>query len=317
MFQHFWRSVLVVALAVCCAPASQAQDPILLRYKLQKGTTLLNRHQVENKTTQMLNGMTIDSDITQVTIDLRAIDELDAEGTAKIKTKTERLKTAIKIGPLGNYDFDSQKPERDKSSTLGTALTPLYERIVGSELQAELTSRGVVKNFTGYSQLVGDLVKNNPLAQQFGAGGSDSAAKLSFQGQWVVLPEAPVKTGEKWDNPFEMEMPGLGTVKGKETVTLLAVETREGHSIAKLSITNDISFELNLEMGAAKVTGKVTTSNSEGSAEFDVTIGKLLSQKSKLTLTGQLTVAANGMIIPVQVTQTVSSEQTPLDKLPE
>jgi hypothetical protein len=317
MLQQFARAALFLTLAIGLIHRAQAQDPILLKYKLEKGTQSFTRHNATNKTTQKINGTNIESEITQVSIHVQASDDVDAEGTAKLKTKTERLKGTTKITGLGDYEFDSQKPDRDKSSVLGAALTPLYERIVGSDLQAEVTPHGTVKSLTGYAQLVGDLIKDNPLTAQFAGGGTDNAAKLGAQAQWIVFPETAVKPGEKWDNPYEMEMAGLGVVKGKETVTFVAVEQRDTHSIAKLSISNDISFDLKIDMGAAKVSGKVTTSSSEGSAEFDITTGKLVSQKSKLTLTGQLSVVVNNMTIPVDLTQVIESEQTSLDKLPE
>lgn len=295
----------------------QAEEPTLLKYKLEKGSQFITRVKMENKTSQTINGMESVVEITQTSFDIRVIDDVDADGTAKIKTKTERLKQNTKLPPLGDYEFDSQKTERDKSSMLGAALTPLYERLVGSELQFEVTPRGTVKSLTGYSQLVGDLVKANPLTSQFAGGGTDGAAKLGVQGQWVVFPDKPVKPGEKWENPFETEMAGLGIIKGKETVTFLALENRNGHSIAKLSVSNDTSFDLNIEMNGAKVTGKVSTSNSQGTAEFDLTAGRLVSQKGTLTLTGPLTVAVNGATFPIQLTQTIASEQTLLDKLPE
>lgn len=317
MFQRFLQCAQCVALTLFVLGPALADEPVLLRYKLEKGTTLISRTKMETKTTQTINGNNIETVLGQSGIEVRVVDDLDTEGTAKLKTKIERLKANAKLGPAGDFEFDSQKTDRDKASNLGAALTPLYERLVGSELQMEVTPRGVVKSYTGYSQLVGDLVKDNPLASQFAGGGSDGAAKLSAQGQWVAFPEKAIKPGEKWDNPFEMDLPGLGVIKGKETVTLLMVENRDGHSIAKLSSSSDVSFDLKLDMGVAKVSGKITTSNSTGSAEFDVTAGKLLKQNGELTLSGQLSVEANNMTIPVQLTQVVSSENAALDKLPE
>lgn len=317
MFLRFSRRVLLMTLALSLVSPAWADEPITFRYKLEKGAKQITLHKTETKTTQTIAGTDYPNTVGQTSVETKVIDDLGADGTAKFKTKTERLKAVAKLGPAGDYEFDSQKTDRDKSSTLGAALTPLYERLVGSELQFETTPRGVVTSYTGYAQLVGDLVKDNPLASQFAGGGSDSAAKLSTQGQYIVFPEKAVKAGDKWENPFEMEMPGLGTIKGKQIVTFVTLETRDGHSIAKFTTTSDIAFDLNLDMGGMKVTGKITTSNSTGSAEFDVTAGKMLNQKGEVTLTGQLSLSVNNMMIPIQMTQTATTEQTELDKLPE
>ena len=317
MLQRFSQWVQGLALSVLLVGVVHADEPLLLRHKLEKGSTHILRSKVENKTTQSIAGMNLDSAITQTGIEVRVVEDVDANGNAKIKTKTERLKAGTKIPVLGDYEFDSTKPERDKSSSLGSELTPLYERLVGSDLNFEVTSRGVVTSFTGYSQLVADVIKDKPLASQFAGGGSDNVAKLGAQGAWIVFPENAVKPGDKWENPLEMDLAGLGVIKGKETVTLLAIEVRDGHKIAKLSSFSDLAFDAKLDMGGAKVTGKITSTNSSGSSEFDITAGKLLKQTAELTLSGQLTVEVNNTQLPLQLTQTLSSEQVAIDKLPE
>ena len=316
MLQQVARGIQFLTLALFSVNLAVADEPIVLRYKLEKGATLITQSKMGNKTIQTVMGNNVETTISATSIDVRTIDDL-VDGTAKMKSKTERFSGTIKIPTLGEFVFDSKKPDRDKSSVLGAALTPLYERLVGSELQLEVTPRGTVKNLTGYAQLVGDLIKDNPLTAQFASGGSDNAAKMSAQGQWLVFPENGVKVGEKWENPLEIELSGLGVLKGKETITLLSIESRDGHSVAKLSTSTDISFDLKVDMGVAKVSGKVTTANSMGSAEFDITAGKLLKQNAELTLSGELSVEVNNTTVPVQMTQTISSEQVALDKLPE
>lgn len=311
------RGLLGVVLVHTFATFSNAEEPQTFRYRFEKGTQLIQQSKTETKTTQTINAMTIDSMVTQSSIEVRTIEELSPEANALIKTKTERLKATSTLGVTGDYEFDSQKPERDKSSVQGAALTPLYERLTGAELNLEITPRGEVKKLTGYAQLVADLIKNNPIAAQFAGGGSDNAAKLGAQAHWLVFPEKAIKPGDKWENPHELELTGLGLIKGKETVTFLQVEKRDGQDIAKFSNSTEITFDLNLDANGAKVTGKVTTSQSSGSSEFNITTGRLVSQKSEMTLTGQLSVEVNNMNIPVELTQTIVNELTGLDTLPE
>lgn len=317
MFHRVLLALLCVVLTQSIADSARAEDPLTLRYQFEKGTPQVARSKTDNKTTQTINGMNIETTISQTAISSRHVEGIGADGTIKVRVKNERLKSQASVGGAGEYEFDSQKPDRDKSSALGTALTPLYERLVGSELQLEVTPRGEVKSLTGYYQLVDDLIKANPVTAQFAGGGSDNAAKLGEQGQWIIFPEKPIKRGEKWEIPLEMDLPGMGTIKGKGTTTLLMLETRGTQQIAKFSTTADVSFDLNLEVNGAKVTGKVTTSNSSGSAEFNVTTGRMLKQNNELTLTGQLSVEVNNMTIPVQVNQTITTEHETLDKLPD
>lgn len=316
MWQRFMSPILFLIVVQFGSGILRADESTVFRYKFEKGATQIWQSKTQTKTTQTINGNKLETEAAQTTININSIEEIAAE-TILLKSKTERLKATAKIPSLGDFEFDSQKPDRDKSSVIGAALTPLYERLVGSELQIEVTPLGKLKSLKGYAQLVGDLTKSNPLTSQFAGGGSDNAAKMGIQAQWIVFPEKPLKPGDHWENPLELELPGLGLIKGKESITFLRLETVDSQTIAKFSTSTDISFDLNVEVNGAKVTGKVTTSNSSGMADFNVVQGKVKSLTSELTLTGDLTIVVNNMTLPVQLTQTVSAGQTALEKLPE
>ena len=141
---------------------------------------------------------------------------------------------------------------------------------------------------------------------------SDKAPEASK----VASSDKPVKAGDKWEVPVDMELPKIGKLKGKTTFTCEGPDKVGDRKTVRLGVTTDHAFDLNAEQGGAKVTGTMTTTNSTGTVQFDPEAGRVVSIKRTFAMSGQLSVDVNGMAIPVdsQQEQTVALEL--LDKLP-
>src|SRR5665213_144981 len=135
-----------------------ADEPVLLRYKFAPGDKLIYKTGQESKQTQTVLNMKMENVATHETIILRNVDTVDSEGTATLKTKAERRKLKT-----GEYLFDSKSTDRDTTSAIGAALTPLLERLTGSEYEVLVNPRGTVVDVKGYVELLGDLINNNPV----------------------------------------------------------------------------------------------------------------------------------------------------------
>ncbi|HVW00908.1 MAG TPA: DUF6263 family protein, partial [Planctomycetaceae bacterium] len=194
---------LCVFLAV--AAGLGADEPIVLRYKGKPGDQLVYRNRNSTQQTQKIGEVKLENTISQEDQTRRTFAEPTQEGTLQYTGKTERFKTQLKLGPLGEYKFDSQSSERETGSMLGDALTPLYERLSAGELQVTVTPRGDVKAVKGYSEMIGDVLKNNAIAKQFAGGGSDAAATTGVQQHTLRFQEGPVSPGDSWDHPIEIE----------------------------------------------------------------------------------------------------------------
>src|SRR5207249_1356788 len=96
----------------------------------------------------------------QITQDLfvsRKVEDVDDKGRATFKTKNERRKFKSDFADLGKYEFDSTSTERDTSSQLGGAVTPLLERLTGSNYDVKVSSRGEVVEVKGLAESVADI----------------------------------------------------------------------------------------------------------------------------------------------------------------
>ncbi|MFN0054703.1 MAG: DUF6263 family protein [Planctomycetales bacterium] len=314
------RVVIALALFVTALLASgQGAEPTLLKYKYAKGDKRYYKNVQTMKQSQTLNvnGMAIkqENSMNNEAILAHEVAEIGADGIALFKTKATRRKMTADFGLAGKFEFDSQSSERDTSSQLGQSMTPLLERLTGSEYQIAVNPQGKVTEVKGYAELVADLLKDNPFGAQFG-GGDNKTAVTNEQEAFVILSDKPVKPGDKWEVPVDVELATLGRVKGKLTFNFEGFDKVRDVPTVRIGVTNDMSIELNLDQGGTKVSGTITTNNSSGTVQFDPAAGRVLLSKSTLTMGGQLTVEAGGMTIPVDNQQEQTNSYELLDKLP-
>lgn len=320
MLLRLVRLTVIVVVGCCGLAPVRADEPVLLKYKVAKGDALHYKNTQTMKQAQSLtvNGMTIkqDNSLKQEAILTRVADEIGSDGKVTFRLKAERRKMNAEFGALGKFEFDSKSTDRDTGSAIGAALTPLLERLTGSEYQVIVNPQGKVGEVKGYAELIADLLKDNPLAGQFG-GGDNAAAVMSEQDAFVILSDKPVNVGDQWEVPIEMELAKLGKVKAKTTYTYEGPDTVGNRKTVRIAITSEMTMELNLDQGTAKVTGTLTTSNSSGTVQFDPAAGRVASIKRSVSLGGMLTVVAGGMTIPVDNQQEQTSAFELLEKLPE
>lgn len=308
--------VVIVGGWMAQAPQIQADEAILLKYKVAKGDKAIYKMGFDTKQAQSIMGMKLDNTIKQETIVSRVVDSVNADGNATLKIKTERRKMNAEFAAMGKYEFDSKSTERDTTSAVGAALTPLFERLTGSEYELVFTPRGRVTEVKGFAEMVGDLVKDNPLAQQFGAVDNKTAVHNEQRG-FIVLSEKPVKPGDQWEIPFDVEMTKLGKIKGTVTYTYEGPDKVGDRKTARIGVASNLSLELDIDQGGAKVTGTLSTTTSSGTVQFDPEAGRVVSSKQSSGLSGQLSVAVGGMNIPIDNQQENSETVELLDKLPE
>lgn len=303
----------VVGLLALLVPA-RADEPVLLKYKLAKGDTLIYKTDQESKQTQTILGNKNETTITQETIMLRTVDNVDSLGTATLKTKADRRK--VKFGK--DFVFDSKSTERDTTSEVGAAATPLLERLTGSDYEVLLSVRGAVVDVKGFVELLGDLAQDNPVAQQIiGAGGGKAGAQIAEQDAFVVLSDKPVSPGDQWEVPFDIDLTGVGKVKGKVTYVYEGNDKVGDRKTVRIGVTTDVTIELKVDAGGAKVTGTLSTTNATGTVQFDPLAGRVLTSKRGTSISGQLTVEAGGMTIPVDSQTEETTSIVLIEKLPE
>ena len=311
--QAFWPGI------ICCLGFGTvlADDAISLRYKPTRGERLVYRCQTDVGQVQTIKDTKIDQELSQQQLCTRTVDEIDAEGNARVSLKTERFKLSAKFGPAGDYEFNSQSDQRDRKSKIGAAITPIFERLVGSKIRAVVTPHGEVREVTGYEELLHDLLVNNPIGLQFTGGGSNEAARMGLQDQFIVLSRNALKPGESWEVPWDTELPRLGKTRGKRIYKYVGPDKVGSLATAKIDATFELSYDVDIDMPEAKITGSVAVIKSSSVVQFDVAAGRLISSQASFSLRGELSVEANGEKTPIQIEQTQKITFELLDNLPQ
>jgi hypothetical protein len=298
------------------SPAFAADEPVTLRYKMDKEAPLIYRTATSLKQEQTVGNMQITSEVANTDVSVRTLQKVDENGNLQIQTENKLLQAKFKVDPVGEYEFDSQSTERDTGSLFGGLIGPYYDRLSGAILNLTVSPRGELVEVKGYKELVGDLLANNPALAQFGAS-SDDSARHNMSEQFVYLSEEPVKPGDTWEHPYEMELPKLGKMQGKQIYKYIGPDKVGDIPTAKISVTTQMDFDLNIETDAAKVVGRMSIGDSNGTIQFDPEKGCIVSKDFSFTMGGNLTISAGGNEFPVQTNQTQSVKVELLEKLPE
>jgi hypothetical protein len=295
----------LVALLCGTVAVVSAQEPVLLKYKFQKGEKLKYKTTMSMKQKQSIAGMELNTTMTQEVIRSDIVDEVGSDGQVVFKTKTEQMKAKMSISPVGGeFEFDSTTNARDTSTEIGAAITPIFERLVGSEYEVKITPAGKVSEVKGYAELLGDLLKDNPYAATFGAGGTDNkSAQHNEQDAFIELPAKAVKPGDTWEVAREYEMGKLGKFKLKTTYTLEGADKVGNVKTVRIATSTEGSIELDLEQAGAKVMGTMTVAGSSGTVQFDPIAGRALLIKDTVKSTGNLNISAGGMNFNVPIEQ--------------
>ncbi len=298
---------LTVVLLLCGGLAALADEPRLLAYKFNKGDVARYRTRVELKQVQSFADQKIEITLASDSRGTRTVEQIDGDGRTHFKTRTDAMQVAAKIPGLDDYTFDSKSTTRDKSSETGGALTPIFERLIGSEFDLFVAARGEVKEVKNYGEMLAELLKDNTLGVQVTRGGSNGAAHIALQEALVVLSDKPVKPGDTWECAIDVELPNLGRIKGPIKYQYAAPDKVGDLTTARIEWTNETAFEVNVEISGVKAAGVLSPTSSSGVAQFDPAAGRLVSLKSSQTVAGQLILDG---LVPFQSeqTQTITSD---------
>lgn len=310
-------NLLFIFIATSFVPA-QAQDSVKFRLKMSKNDQLIYKTTASLNQVQNLevNGqkVKIETVFATTSVDVRSLKKSD-EKTLQIRTENKKLKVKANVTQLGEYSYDSESDENDTSSMLGAGLTPIFDLMNGAELSFTVSSRGEVIEYKSYENLIRDALKDNDLAKQFFAGGNAAKFDLSFFTPFFS--EKAVKKGDKWENPFDLKIKNVGDLKGKRIFTFAGMEEFKGRKSAKITMTIEMTIDLDTDQAGSQVKGSLEITESSGSFHIDPDTGQLLSAELKFVSEGDLTVTAGGMEIPLSMTQAQAIKVILLDKLPE
>lgn len=307
------RYILAFILACTATVVASAQDAVPFRYKYSTKTPLIYKSTSDVEQTQTAMGKDNKNVFKTMEINQYRLVRVASDKSFNLERENKGLLIQINIGQLGEYKFDSKADSNEKGSTLGDALTPVYESLYGAVIKINQRPDGSIVSVKGIEQLLGQVLKNNEIARQF-VGGTNAGAKAGQQMVFPVFSKKPVKVGDTWTAAIEMEIPQIGKVTGKRTYKFLETISQNGRKLAKISCVLAMTVKVNLKTGDAKVTGETKIDKSKGTILFDAAKGQVVSKTEVYTVVGDLKVSANGKDIAVKTQQKQTSKLELLDK---
>ena len=309
------KRLILGGLLTCFLGATQfahAADPVQLRYKFTPGK--VDTYQTINKTKQdiSVNGQELSNTIDMTITATRGVEGQADDGKYRVKSTNKGIKVQGDFGPAGKYKYDSEAIEQDGGSVLSETLNPVFGSLASVEVTFTVSDRGEVGEVSGYAEAMQGVLQG-PAAAAFTGGGTDEAFKSSVSDTLPELPKDAVKVGDSWTIPYDLNMKGLGTFKGKRTYTLDEVAEKDGHQVATISMEMELEGDIDIKQGPAKVTGKFEITDSDAKYYLDLDTGRITSSDLKFTLDGKLNTDINNQTIGTDLSQ----EQTTSTKLIE
>lgn len=316
MLRRFPLFAALLGLGWICQSAI-AQDGVILRHKLSKQEPIIYRTTTEMNQSMFFGGQKFETKFTQTEVNTLSLVETTKDRNLKLKHLNNRLKVKADMGPAGTYNFDSESAEREKGTALGGALNPVYETLTGVEYGITITPSGKVEELTGYKEVMKTITKDNPLASQFVGGGSEKAFMESLAETFVIFDDQPLKKGDRWEVPIELELPKIGKAKGKRVYIFEGPITQDNPTVVRISVSMEMSFDFDLDSEGAKITGNIGTDSSEGSVKFDTEKGQVISSNMEYTLSGDLNLKVGDRDLKSTLKQTQKRSSQRLSALPK
>ena len=306
----FARLLSLGAIAVLGSGLTANAQTYDLKYKFSPDQELQYQSQTEVAQEQNVAGMAIETKIKTSETTARRFIEVTDDGLIQFEIENKKVSVEMSIAQLGEYKFSSDSNSNDTGSALGGALTPVYETMSGAILKLKMSPRGKIDSVDGLEELLKPVLKDNPLGQQFTAGASKAGAKMTYSEFFVEFPDKPLAAGDTWEVPYDIALPKLGEAKGKRKYTLVGPAEVDGRKALKIQVENELSIDINLDTNGITVSGTLAADDSTGEIHFDPALGQIVSLKNEVKISGNLTLNANGMEIPLtqSQTQTVTSK---------
>jgi len=287
----------------------------LLRYKFAAGDVLHYQVKTGLAVHQTAGKAVHDMQLSRDDLVTLKVTELDDKGFAHLQQRYARLSAKGRFDGQ-DFAFDSRSPANAETK-FGKLLNPFYERLAGGDLQLLVGPQGEVAEVRGYAELLRDVIVGNPLATQCAGGGTNNALRVLAEEQTVIFGNKVVQPGEKWIVPIDLEAPALGRVRGQRIYSLVGPDKVGSRSTLRINVMTVLGLELALDRDGTRLTGRMTTSESTGVAQFDKLAGRLVPLKVGYKLSGKLSAVVKGVATDIEDDQTHTISVELLETLPK
>jgi hypothetical protein len=203
---------------------------------------------------------------------------------------------------FGSFDFDS-KEGKPIEGPFGEIIGPILGAMAGSEMSLKMDPTGSVRDIKLPEKLIESL-RSNPLLAQFGEMFSEDGIKQMTQGgagSVGSFPKGPISKGETWEKKAEIKNP-FGTIVVVTTSNYAGPDTRDGKKLEKIELKMTQTIE---PAPGGMIDIKISSQESKGTAYFDNTLGRLVTQDLKQKMKMEIDVMGNVFEQDVETLMTI------------
>ncbi len=299
MFLKFCISAMLLAMG-----SSVASAQVLLERKFPEGTKATNQKEQKVTQTLTLNGMNIDTKATVFVVSTTSFGNRNGDGTLKVEEKVDTLQSEITL-PGTTLQFDSGNPDKKADVPQLEPFLDLFRAISRLPITVEVDAKNKI---TAVKLPDGEFEK---LPQSASERLNPETLKKAMVQMNAFLPDEPVKQGDTWERPIEMNLGSGQTLSFRTKFEYTGTVEQDGETLDKISGKSfDVNFAINGNPALSVTKSDLKVVETDSTYLFDRKRGAVVSLASKIQIAGPLTLVINGAELVGKVDLTIEDKTT-------
>ena len=306
MIRGFYLTKLFAVLATF---ATSAAAQVTLEYKFPDGRKSTSQAIIKTSQTLTLGGNELLSGSEQTLTVSATNGQRAADGTLIVNNKIEAQKTHVTLPGGTELEFDSADPEADPPGTQFDFLLDVFAATAKSSWESVMNKENRVVDIRGRDAAYAELPENVRTAMKSQM--DPAYLKDSANDELDKLSSDPVSTGDSWERTNTVRLDSGQRLKFTNKYTYEGRVQQDGKNLEKItSETTEVDYFVEGESPLKVLDSDLKVAATEGEILFDPAYGQVISQHSKVQITGSLKLEVMGMEFPGQLDLTMENKVT-------
>ncbi len=299
-----FRSILLAS-AVVAASTTVSSAQVSLKPLVNENSKVRTTIEVETDQTLTLNGMPLETKVSQFLITNDTIGEKQADGKYTSIGTFETMQVEMHLPGGIELNFDSGNPKTDAPIPQLSAILELFDAISSSKYETSFTGPGKIESV----KITGD--KYDALDDALKGEFSPERIQQESAQQVERLPADPVKVGDTWNRTETSQLGNGQTFEIERTFEYLGTVNEGGRELDRIGMkANSVTYaiEPNPSLPLEVKGSDLKIAKSSGEFLFDRKLGSTVKTTDSITVEGKLTLVANGQELAGDLNLTISSK---------
>lgn len=296
-----YTAMTAVCIGLGCSGTAQAQ--VKLEYKYPEGRALKYQSTTKTKQTLTIQGMAIETEADQASVTAQTTGKKRDDSSIPIEEKVESVRVELSLPGGINLTIDSTNPDAKIDNPALEFLGEAIKATAGAQYTVVLDGQNKVKAIEGAEKILEKAEKLSAQARDLiTAQMKTEKLKRRFEQEHGHLPEVLARPGDTWERNEILDISGGQILSFKKKYEYVGTETKNNKTLDKIKSTVtgvELKSETDTDSPVKVVKSELKVAESEGTILFDREQGFVVSQKSKLHVSGDnVTYSVNGTEVP-------------------